>query len=112
MNCIPSQQTVWLPLQKRTSKDKVSGDLHIGIRCIDLEEKALKKDRQQQAILGQNEHPQPVINTPSSIDPTLESLPKHPTKVPSLPIEPSEETPTDPDIEDVVIEGRGVRGKW
>ncbi|KAG2373859.1 hypothetical protein C9374_011744 [Naegleria lovaniensis] len=100
---------LWLPLQKRTSKDKVSGDLHIGIRCIDLEEKALKKARKQQALLGQNEQPQPVINTPSSIDPTLESLSQHPTKVPSLPINPSEEAPTDPDIEDVVIEGRGVR---
>jgi hypothetical protein len=27
---------LWLKLEKRTSKDKVSGDIHIGVRCIDL----------------------------------------------------------------------------
>ncbi|KAL0482778.1 hypothetical protein AKO1_014240 [Acrasis kona] len=30
---------LWLPLEKRTSKDKVSGDLHVGLRCIDLSAK-------------------------------------------------------------------------
>ncbi|EFC49837.1 filamin [Naegleria gruberi] len=99
---------LWLPLQKRTSKDKVSGDLHISVRCIDLEEKALKKQRKQQAILEQQQPPQPHINTPSSIDPTLENISQNPLKLPlippTLPIEEPEE-----DIEDINVEGRGLR---
>ena len=100
---------MWLPLQKRTSKDKVSGDVYLGLRCIDLEEKALQKQRKQQQVLENQQPPQHDlrINTPAQpIDPKLDALSTSENQPIIAP--PTVEDPSDMDIEDVDIEGEGI----
>ncbi|KAL9653000.1 hypothetical protein ABK040_015515 [Willaertia magna] len=57
---------VWLPLAKRTSKDKVSGDIHVAIRCIDVEEKEKKQTKKEV-----EDNATPPIEISAPIQPTF-----------------------------------------